>query len=933
MAKEATKVTPLSALEVVKKHLGKPYEDLEFLLKCLHEVLMDSGEEEMANAIPWINETAHELKKFDVKYMQLYSIVFQLLNMVEVNGAVQSRRKKEDSQGLSSVTGLWGERLKALKEKGYTQEQIAKVLPSVKVEPVLTAHPTEAKRSTVLEHHRTLYLLLVQRENTMFTEIEQRSINAQIKLILDTLWRTGEIYIEKPDLASERRNAIHYLTNVFPEVLPILDQRFQQAWGEAGFDKDLIHQVAQRPRVSFGNWVGGDRDGHPGVTNEVTEETLSILRLNAFVLIRRSLFSLVKKLSIACDLDQAPEPLRNRIFEMAKELGQSGKDALERNVGEAFRQFVNLCLAKLPVEVKREHAVELSESEFRYTYASELKADLQLLQDSLEAFGAKRMSYTYLNESLRVLDTFGFHLARLDVRQNSTFHDNAIAQLLNASSLDGDSFLTWSEEKRLAFMNNELLSNRPFTHPSTKLPKEADAVTSVYRVLANYIDNFGTDGIGALIVSMTRSVSDLVAVYLLAREAGLMEQTPEGLVCKLPVVPLFETIEDLEISPQVMQNFLDHPITRRSLEYQRKLAGKEKPEQMVMVGYSDSNKDGGILASQWSLHFAESRLYEVGDNRGIDINYFHGKGGTISRGAGPAHWFIQALPHGGVNGNMRLTEQGETIEQKYANKMNASYNMELLMAGTMANTVTDRMGKKYSHPMEKVISWLASESRNFYVDLLEDPKFIKFYGEATPIDAIESSRIGSRPARRTGTRTLADLRAIPWVFSWSQARFNMTSWYGVGYTLEKLSKERPEDFAELKEMINHDPLIRYVFTNIDTSLEATDEKIMKEYAAMVTDKDVKDDILTKMLEELARTRKMMDTLLKTSFAERRSNHYYSSHLRAEALNPLHKTQIKLLKKWRKMKADDKCSPEDVEAVLFQLLTSINAIAGALRATG
>ncbi|WP_240970833.1 phosphoenolpyruvate carboxylase [Flammeovirga aprica] len=932
MSKE-TVVTPLSALEVVKKHLGKPYEDLEFLLQCLKEVLIENGETELANAIPWINEGTSSLKKIDEKHMQLYSIVFQLLNMVEVNGAVQARRKKENDFGLASVKGLWGERLKDLKNQGYTQEQIAELLPQVMVEPVLTAHPTEAKRSTVLEHHRTLYLLLVQRENTMYTGIEQRSINAQIKLILDTLWRTGEIFVEKPDVASERRNAVHYLTNVFPEVLPILDQRFQQAWGEVGFDKDLIRNIGSRPRVSFGNWVGGDRDGHPLVTHEVTEETLSVLRLNAFVLIRRSLFNLVKKLSVSCDIEDAPAALQARIAELQKELGEDGDQAIARNVGEAFRQFVNLCLAKLPVDVKREHAVELQEGEGKYRMATELKADLELLQSTLVEYGATRLAYSYVNDAIRVLDTFGFHLARLDIRQNSAFHDKAISQILNAASLDGDSFLTWSEEKRVAFMNNELLSNRPFTHPSTQLPNEANAVISVYRVVAEHVKNYGTAGIGAFIISMTRSVSDLIAVYLLAREAGLMEQTPEGLVCKLPVVPLFETIEDLEISPQVMQSFLDHPITRRSLEYQKRQSGDKKLTQMVMVGYSDSNKDGGILASQWALHHAETSLYEVGEHRGIAINFFHGKGGTISRGAGPTQWFIQALPHGGVNGNFRLTEQGETIEQKYANKMNASYNMELLLAGSVGNTVKDNLGKKAKHELEGVISWMASESRNFYVNLLEDPKFIKFYGEATPIDAIESSRIGSRPARRTGRRTLADLRAIPWVFSWSQARFNMTSWYGVGYTLEKLSKERPEDFAKLKELIKTDPLIRYVFTNVDTSLEATDETIMKDYAAMVSDKDVKDSILTMLLEELTRTRKMMDSLLKESFAERRSNHYYSSFIRAEALNPLHKTQISLLKKWRKMKADEKANPEDVEAVLFQLLTSINAIASALRATG
>jgi phosphoenolpyruvate carboxylase len=922
----------MNALAIAKEKIGKPYHDLEFLLECFREVLLENGEEEMARCIPWINESpcvpAEELTE---KHLQTYSIVFQLLNMVEVNAAVQNRRHIEDSQSMDRVNGLWANNLKMLLEEGIAPETIAEQLSHVRVEPVLTAHPTEAKRSTVLEHHRELYLLLVQRENSMFTSIEQAEIRRQLKVVLDRLYRTGEILLEKPDLDSEIRHITHYLVNVFPIVLPVLDRRLQQAWEALGLDPQLIRTTSRQPRISFGNWVGGDRDGHPFVTAQVTHDTLMNFRLQAIVIIRRELVRLVKNVSYAFDYQEAGPALKARIAQMRDDLGEEGRDAFDRNEGEVFRQFVSLILAKLPIEVKRQHATELRELPGSYHYAHELLSDLELLQESMIAYGAELAAYEEVNPAIRAVQTFGFHLAHLDVRQNSAFHEKALAQLMEMASMDGQEFLDADEAGRLAFLNRELATNRPFAHPTRPLPEQADAVVSCYNVLAQHIERYGIEPIGALIVSMTRSLSDLLTVYVLAREAGLTVQTPEGLACILPVVPLFETIEDLQGSPEILRAFLEHPFTQRSLAYQRELRGELRLVQQVMVGYSDSNKDGGILASQWSLHEAQQALAEVGRETGVAIRFFHGKGGTISRGAGPTHWFIKALPHSSIHGDLRLTEQGETIAQKYANRINATYNLELLLAGTAAHSILHQFTPQEPHPFNATLAHLAAESKKHYKALITHPHFITYFGEATPIDAIESSKIGSRPARRSGQRTLQDLRAIPWVFSWNQSRVNMTSWYGLGSTLESFQKEQPEEFARFKAAVQYDPIIRYLLTNVDTSLAATDEEIMKAYATLVTKPEAREAILGILLQELGKIRKMLKVLLEKDIRERRVSHYYSNLLRASAMNDLHLKQIALLRRWRQQKQAGQT--EAAEHTLESLLLTINALASAMQNTG
>jgi phosphoenolpyruvate carboxylase len=349
-----------------------------------------------------------------------------------------------------------------------------------------------------------------------------------------------------------------------------------------------------------------------------------------------------------------------------------------------------------------------------------------------------------------------------------------------------------------------------------------------------------------------------------------------------------------------------------------------------MVGYSDSNKDGGIMASQWNLYKAQSRLYETGKAFDLKIRFFHGKGGSISRGAGPTHYFINSLPHSSIGGDLRLTEQGETIAQKYANKVNAEYNIELLIATTASASIISQVTERKSHVLAPVLQRLADDSKKHYETLMRADGFIPYFREATPIDAIETSKIGSRPAKRTGANSLEDLRAIPWVFSWSQSRYNMTSWYGLGTAINKLKEEDPASYAEFKKTLKFDVFIRYVLTNVDTSLAATDEEIMTEYASLVTDVKIRDKFLGMFMSELKLTREVLMDLLGASIEERRKNHYYSNYLRISLMNHLHKLQVKLLGKWRKEKATNDPAAEHTQT---QLMLSINAIASAMRNTG
>ncbi len=920
----------MSILKETQEIIGRTYQDLEFLLGCLKNVLLRSDKPELAEEIPWINEPLKlktESKTSD--HIHLYTVCFHLLNIAEENGVVQIRRRLEDTS-LTGINGLWANNLKKLKESGIGVEQVVETLAGTRVEPVLTAHPTEAKQPTVLELHRELYLLLVKRENSMYSKQELREVSREIELMLERLWRSGEVHIRKPDVSSELANVLHYMMNVFPDLVLNLDRRLAIAWDVMGFDPKLIENVDNRPKLSFGNWVGGDRDGHPLVTADVTKNTLYTFRLNALVVIRRYLRSLQKNLSLFFYLDETTPALQQRYKQMFQQLKQSGVNVTAEDESQAFRMYLNLVIDKLPLDIKRDHATKLETYPYSYLNAAELIDDLKILKQAVEEAGAPDIANSDINPVLRILQTFGFHLAHLDIRQNSQYHELALSQMMNAASLDGDAFLNWSEDQRLSFLYRELNSPRPFTLPKAKLEPEADAVLNCYREVAFFTEKFGFDAIGSFIVSMTRNLSDLLMVYLFAREAGLILQTRLGIVCPIHVVPLFETIEDLESSPDILEAYLQHPFTQRSLDYQMNLYHLKRQQQQVMIGYSDSNKDGGIISSQWHLFKAGSELTAVGEQNDVQIRFFHGRGGTISRGAGPTQWFVKTLPQGSINGDMRLTVQGETIQQKYANKTNATYNLELLTACTVGSSALHHHLSYQKSNEQEYMEILAEKSREKYMELINHPHFIRFFSQATPIDAIEQCKIGSRPARRTGKRSLGDLRAIPWVFSWGQARFNLTGWFGVGSAMNYMEKEKPELYAKLLEAVPQDTLIRYVLSNVETSLAATDEKVIRLYTTLLDEDPALFDILEKILKEFEIAKDKVFSAFRVPFETRRKAHLYSNRLRSEALYPLHLKQVDLLKKWRNSTPQQS---EEIEEILFQLRLTINAIAGALRATG
>ncbi|MCW8819073.1 MAG: phosphoenolpyruvate carboxylase [Ignavibacteriaceae bacterium] len=906
--------------------------DFRFLLDCFREVLQEFGETELAEHLPWDEASVPiSLIPNRGRAVQAYTIVFQLLNMAEENSGAQFRRTLEATKGPSSLSGLWGDAFSHLKKLGISESRIAEELSLISVEPVLTAHPTEAKRRTVLEQHRELYLLLVKLENQMWTPAEREDIRTEITVVLERLWRTGEIFFEKPTVDAERQNVIHYLYNIFPSVLSMLDKRLIQAWTDAGFDRASIEDPKNFPRLSFGSWVGGDRDGHPFVTPEVTQQTLMEMRQYSLRLVQNHLRELASKLSLS-ERFQSPTPaISERITRLRKLTGTRGDDATSRNPKEPWRQFINLMIAALPPEPGLHVFHDEEHYPDRYLHHGELLSDLDILRDSLLTIGAKNIAKNDVTPVYRIVQTFGFHLGKLDIRQNSRIHDLAVSQLMRSAGFKNCDFPDWNEKERMAFLNRELLSPRPFTHPDMEVGPEAETLLRCYRALGKHLKRFGPHGIGSLIVSMTRNVSDLLVIYLFAREVGLMTTHDGGDACMIPVVPLFETIDDLTKSPDILRGFLDNPLTRRSIAYHQQIRDGIRPSQQVMVGYSDSNKDGGITSSLWNLYRAEEKMLEVGREQDIDILFFHGRGGSISRGAGPTHRFIRAQPHCSLETGLRVTEQGETISQKYANKINATYNLELFMAGVTEARLAHRVNPKNKVSIEPVMDLLAVESNRAYRSLIESEGLLEFFHQATPIDIIESSRIGSRPSRRSGKESLDDLRAIPWVFSWNQARFAISGWYGFGSALERLRETQPEAFDLIREKDFSWPPLRYIASNVSTSIATVDPEIMQKYAMLVENPDTRQRILTMITAEYRRTRELLDIFYCGSLQDKFFNVFRFITMRQEGLSELHHLQIDLLRKWREHKLSGKENAAD--AMLPELLLTVNAIASGLRSTG
>lgn len=888
-----------------------------FIINCYVEMLSRINEHEI---IPLIKTNPQDFSGIDDnddsffidKVIQSLSIYFQLMTLVEENAATHYRRNMENTESISSIRGSWAEVFKIWKDQDLKEDDMLSAIAQASVMPVLTAHPTEAKRVTVIEIHRELYLLLVQRENVSLSKLEQNAIEEKIINLLERWWRTGEIYMEKPDVKDERANIIYYLRKIFPTVLEKSDQQLKWSWIEMGFNPNKIRNPDQFPKISFGSWVGGDRDGHPLVTPGITQETLLLHRESALSLIHSQVLTLAAKLSVSAYSNPVPFLLLEAINKKSKALGETAEKVFRRNHAEPWRQYVSLILLQLENTMSEKNA----DAHAQYRSAKTLAEDLKFLRTILIENGLKGIAEDLLFPIERAVSCFGFHLAKLDIRQNSTFHDKAISQILETNGYDDYDFENWGEQKRVDFLNKIFESRSTLTDITVSYGAEADNVLDCYRVVRNHINRYGSDGIGSFIISMTRNLSDLLAVYFLMAETQLLNTN-------IKVVPLFETIEDLHNGPEILEKFLSHPITT-----QRQNAATRTQE--VMLGYSDSNKDGGTIASKWNLYKAEKELAETGKKNNAEVYFFHGTGGTISRGGGKYHRFLEGMPANTVNGAIKITVQGETVAQLFGNPLTATHNLNALASGVAKQTINSSNAANITACVHETMEFLAQESFAHYRDFIETPGFIDFYSKATCIDLLENSKIGSRPARRLGIRSLNDLRAIPWVFSWNLSRITITGWYGIGEALKKLKEERPVAFDNLKTTINHCAFIKFLLIQTETNLILSNAEIMKLYAELDDNATERELFMNKILVDYENGIKLIAELFGEPAAIRRKGQYDNLKWRNSKLEILHKLHIKYLKLWRNT---DSQNSAEKEKMLTKLLSIVNSLSSGLKNTG
>lgn len=880
--------------QLIDEGLSKVEQIHKQLVNSLVELLNRIGQKKAAELIAngFKNEDDSQLLEFS--QIQAVSYYLQLLNLAEEYVANYMRRIREDSLGPAAESGHWGSYFKQFRELGIPAEAVREQLAKVEVEPVFTKHPTEAKRWSVLRIHRALIEVLEQEERSI-TPLEHIQVSEFLDVLIERLWFTGELFLRKPGINEELSNLLYYLTQVLPETQPLLDASLSFAWTQSWPDEKPL-KTEEMPLLHYGSWVGGDRDGHTLVTDKATEHALETLRTNAIGILRERLNTLALKLAFVDSQTPAPKELQAMLSENL-DIGFIRKE-------EPWRSYILIIAEKLEVR-----SIEETQLAFKK------------LGSWLGAVGAEHIVKVEIQPLLRLMESIGLHLARIDIRQNSAYYEKALVQHLEAGSPEeAEKYSKGDESTRIEILNTELSNPRPLVNDVIELPAEATQVRRTLKVVAEKLNQYGAKAVGALIVSMTRELSDLLTVYVLCKETGLTKNTEKGLSCILPVVPLFETFEDLERAPKIVDAFLSHPFTQRSL------STKTKPRMMVMLGYSDSNKDTGILASQWALLRAQQELIAVGDRYQVDMQFFHGRGGTVGRGAGPTHRFLEALPNGALRGGLRMTEQGEVIGQKYNTIPTATSNLEHLVAGTLGSQLLSKYRKDSSDQLNETVAHLAGYSQIRYKSLLNADGFMQFYRQATPIDAIEQSRIGSRPSRRTGQTSLEDLRAIPWVFSWNQSRYYLAGWFGVGTALNQLEQESPEHYAFVCSQWKATPFLRYVLYNIESSFNSADTQWMAAYAGLVKDVSLRERFLANIMEEYELTREQLTKVFDKPLLQRRPRFWKTLQAREAPLQVLHTEQIRLLKKVRSTENVDEHTKE-------ALLLVVNAIASGLRTTG
>lgn len=868
--------------------------------------------------------------------IRAFNLYFSLVNTAEEahhhhNRMIQLRNNDKLWRGSFNDT------IEQFKNEGVTVPELQELLDKLHYIPVFTAHPTESKRRAVMEGLRRIFLLDEQLVNIPLTPYDKKQLRAKLKTQIQILWATDEVRSIKPTVRDEVKNGLFYfnisLFDAVPKMYRNMALSIQRLYGD---ELDNGQTINVPNFLTFGSWIGGDRDGNPFVTADTTEMAV---RLQKRTVLRRYLEDITKLshvLTHSTPLSKISQALTDSIaIDEVTYIAAFGVKP-QRFITEPYRRKLYVMRYRLEDNLRVSEnffTPEKSPAPFGVYYKSEdeLMADLQLIKDSLIANGDLEIANAELLDLIRLVGTFGFYLFQLDLRQESTRHTETLAELLQQLGLSAD-YLEQDESQRFELLNKLLAQPMlPIVNDTRTLTENTAETMAVFMLMKRLQSEVSGKVFGSYVISMTHHASHILEVLLLARFVGLCGYDKNKLwFCHIKVAPLFETIGDLSRIEQVMTTLLDSSIYRGLLSASGNL-------QEVMLGYSDSCKDGGILASTWSLYKAQRIVSKLTTERNIQCRMFHGRGGTVGRGGGPTHEAILSQPSGTVHGQIKFTEQGEVLSHKYGNIETASFELGMGVSGLMKASrafISEAQKVKEENAVDchNIMEHLVEVGEQAYRQLTEhSPGFLDYFYEACPVSEIGMMNIGSRPShRKKGDRSKNSVRAIGWVFSWAQSRQTLPGWYGIGSALESWCADRPDRLVELQQMYQRWPFFRALLSNTEMALAKADMGIAKEYAQLCLDAESGQQVFNTISTEYQRTLAWILTVINsTSLIEDNSALALSLNRRKPYIEPLNHIQIVLLKRYR----DTTISEAECERWRVPLIRTISAISTGQRNTG
>lgn len=851
-------------------------------------------------------ETAGELEEFlvDLPSEQVIPLVrafttyFYLANVSEQVHRVE--RITPDERYLS-------ETVDRILEARLDHHLIETVLDRFEVRPVFTAHPTEAARRSVLSKTNRLAELIEERLEGPSPD-RTAQIDRRTAELIDQIWQTDELRLARPTVVDEARSALYYLVALADEVLPDLTESIATQLRRLNADPN-------HPSVRFGTWVGGDRDGNPGVTPAATLDTLALQHDRGLTHLIGLIENLSDELSVSSHLAPMTEELQRALATDQMLLPSIWQREKGRTEGEPYRLKCSYIHGRLLNTLERIRTGTPHRPGLDYGHPDELIAELDLIVDSLSKSRGRLIAEGAVAGVRRAVTTLGFQMATLDVREHSAKHRNTVEELFHLVGVDLEAM---GANQRVSVVSDELVGPRPLSGPTTKLSEEATSTLGAFRAIKEAKDLYGDQVIESYIISMTESASDVLEAAVLAREAGLLDLHRD--IASIGFVPLVETIDDLRGSGRLLDDLLYDA-------HYRKLVALRGDTQEVMLGYSDSNKVGGIAASQWEIYKAQKAMRAVAEKHGVRLRLFHGRGGTIGRGGGPTHAAILAQPFGTVDGSIKITEQGEVISDKYGNPRIAARNLELMVASVLESSLLHRHSRRSKETLDRwteVMDCFAAEAYGAYRELVESESLVPYFLGSTPVDELGKMNIGSRPSRRPGgLGGVDDLRAIPWVFGWTQTRQIVPGWFGVGAGLRG-AKEAGYGKV-LKEMARDWGFMQTFLSNVEMTLFKTDLDIASRYVNTLVAPEHRHLLDVVRAERELATEQILDTRGRKEILQDSPILRRTLDVRDIYLDPINYIQVSLLERRR--------SGEESPELDRALLLTVNGIATGMRNTG